>query len=83
MISVAVFCLFLAPQASSSTPPGAGLQGPQGPLFGGVPTGEATPGPLPLSLSDTIDRALRRNLALVLAEEGVRSGHGVRKGGAR
>jgi outer membrane protein TolC len=79
MISVAVFYLLLAPQASSPNTPGLGLQGPQGPLFGGVPTGEATPGPFPLSLSDAIDRALRRNLALVLAGEGVRSAQGVQK----
>ena len=78
MIGPLVFSLLLAPQASSSTPPGANLQGPQGPLFGGVPTGTATPGPLPLSLSDAIDRGLRGNLALVLAEQGVRSARGGR-----
>jgi len=79
MIFLAAFLLLLAPQASSSTPPGANLQGPQGPLFGGVPTGTATADPLPLSLSDAIDRALRRNLALVLAEQGVRSARGARQ----
>jgi outer membrane protein TolC len=77
MISVALLYLFLAPQATAT--PGLGLQGPQGPLFGGVPTGEATPGPIPLSLSDAIDRALTRNLALVLAEQGVRSARGLQK----
>jgi hypothetical protein len=77
MIGFAVFFLLLAPQTPST--PGLGLQGPQGPLFGGVPNGEVTPGPLPLSLSDAIDRALVRNLALVLAEQGVRSASGVRQ----
>jgi outer membrane protein TolC len=70
MILAAVL-LILAPQA-----PAAGV--PQSPLFGGVPAGTATPGPLPLSLSDAIDRALQRNLALVLAEQGVRSARGAR-----
>jgi outer membrane protein TolC len=76
MIGLGVFLLLLAPQASTTAP--SSLQGPQGPLFGGVPTGTATPGPLPLSLTDAIDRALRRNLALVLAEQGVRSARGAR-----
>jgi outer membrane protein TolC len=75
MIGFTVFILLLAPQASTAP---SSLQGPQGPLFGGVPTGEATPGPLPLSLSDAIDRGLRHNLALVLAEQGVRSARGAR-----
>jgi len=73
MIGLAAFLLLLAPQATPATGPG-----PQSPLLGGVPTGTATPGPLPLSLSDAIDRGLRANLALVLAEQGVRSARGSR-----
>ncbi len=41
-------------------------------------TGTGTPGPLPLSLADAIDRGLRGNLALVLAEQGVRAARGGR-----
>ena len=53
MIGLAAL-LLLAPQA-----PAPASAAPPGPLFGAVPTGTATPGPLPLSLSDAIDRALR------------------------
>ena len=67
----AAFLLFLAPQAPVAA-------GPQGPLFGGVPTGTATAEPLALSLSDAIQRALEHNLALILAEQGVRSARGAR-----
>jgi outer membrane protein TolC len=74
MIGLAAFLLLLAPQATGPAPG----PGPQSPLFGGVPTGTATPGPLPLSLADAIDRGLRGNLALVLAEQGVRSARGSR-----
>jgi outer membrane protein TolC len=74
MIGLAAFLLLLAPQATAPAPG----PGPQSPLFGGVPTGTATPGPLPLSLADAIDRGLRGNLALVLAEQGVRSARGSR-----
>jgi outer membrane protein TolC len=68
---VATILLILAPQA----PPAAG---PPNPLFGGVPTGTATKEPLPLSLTDAIDRALQRNAALLLAEQAVRSARGAR-----
>ena len=74
MIGLAAFLLLLAPQATAPAPG----PGPQSPLFGGVPTGTATLGPLPLSLADAIDRGLRGNLALVLAEQGVRAARGGR-----
>ncbi|HEU0093931.1 MAG TPA: TolC family protein [Vicinamibacteria bacterium] len=74
MIGLATFLLLLAPQATAPAPG----PGPQSPLFGGIPTGTATPGPLPLSLADAIDRGLRGNLALILAEQGVRSARGSR-----
>jgi outer membrane protein TolC len=73
VIAAAAMVLLLAPQAA---PAGAALQSP---LSGSVATGTATPGPLPLSLSDAIDRALRHNLALVLAEQNVRSARGTRQ----
>ena len=67
--------LLLAPQVVTPTVPAASNTNP---AFGGVPTGTATPGPLPLSLADAIDRALQSNLALVLADQGVRNARGLR-----
>jgi outer membrane protein TolC len=81
MIRLAAIALLFAPQAQTQAPaPAPGPPGAAAPsaLFGGVPTGQATPGPLPLSLSDAIERALKRNLALVLAEQGVRAARGTR-----
>ena len=72
MLILAAILLMGAPQAPAAT-------GPPGPLGGSVPTGIATPGALPLSLTDAIDRGLKYNLALVLAEQSVRSASGVRQ----
>jgi outer membrane protein TolC len=74
--ATAILVLVLAQVTSPPGPAPPAANPAQGPLFGGVPTGTATPGPLPLSLSDAIERALRHNLALVLAEQGVRSARG-------
>ncbi|MGD0824289.1 MAG: TolC family protein [Terriglobales bacterium] len=40
----------------------------QNPVFGSVPEAKPTPGVLPLTFSDAIDRALRQNLAGLLSE---------------
>jgi outer membrane protein TolC len=40
----------------------------QNPVFGSVPEAKVTPGVLPLSFSDAIERALRQNLAGLLSE---------------
>ncbi len=40
----------------------------QNPVFGSVPEAKSTPGVLPLSFSDAIERALRQNLAGLLSE---------------
>ncbi len=40
----------------------------QNPVFGSVPDAKPTPGILPLTLSDAIERALRQNLAGLLSE---------------
>jgi outer membrane protein TolC len=53
----------------------AALQ-PQNPFSGSVPVGEATPGVLPLSLTDAIDRGLKQNLGLLLASEEIPSARG-------
>ncbi len=42
------------------------------PYAGGVPLGQPTPGVIDLTLSDAIDRGLRRNLGLVLNQESTR-----------
>ncbi len=48
------------------------------PLYGGVPSGPPTPGVLPLSLSDAVDRGLRYNLGISSGEQGVRATQGAR-----
>lgn len=50
----------------------------QNPFLGGRPTGKATPGVLPLSLSDALSQGLRQNLGLILGEQGVQSAAGAR-----
>ncbi len=40
----------------------------QNPVFGSVPEAKPTPGVLPLTFSDAIERALRQNLAGLLSE---------------
>jgi len=40
----------------------------QNPVFGSVPDAKPTPGVLPLTFSDAIERALRHNLAGLLSE---------------
>jgi outer membrane protein TolC len=48
------------------------------PFLGGVPTGEPSPGALPLSLKEAIDRGLEHNLGVLLQEQGVEAAHGTR-----
>jgi outer membrane protein TolC len=50
----------------------------QSALMGGVPTGKATTGAMPLSLSDAVARGLKQNLGVVLGEQAVRSANGTR-----
>ena len=40
----------------------------QNPVFGSVPEAKPTPGVLPLTFSDAIERALRQNLAGLMSE---------------
>ncbi len=72
-----MFCQTGAPevprQASAPVPGPSGLPGAQGPFAGGVPTGQVSPGVLPLKLSDAIGRGLKQNLGLFLTEQGTRS----------
>lgn len=52
------------------SPSGQGLlASAQNPLLGGVPSGQVTPGVLPLSLSDALARSLKQNLGIILGEQ--------------
>jgi outer membrane protein TolC len=61
--------------AAPSLPP---VPASVGPFLGGVPTGDATAEPLSLSISDAINRALKYNLGLLLAEQGIDSARAAR-----
>ena len=50
----------------------------QNPLFGSVASGKATPEVLPLSALDAIDRGLKYNLSLLLAEQATTGARGAR-----
>lgn len=52
---------------------GAGAAATQSPLLGSVPTGQATSTPLPLSLKDAFDRALKYNLGVIKSDQGTRA----------
>ncbi len=63
----------LCAQSSTSAATSAGVAMPvptsaQNPVFGSVPEAKPTPGVLPLTFSDAIERALRQNLAGLLSE---------------
>jgi outer membrane protein TolC len=53
-------------------------QGAQSPFQGSVPTGEAVPTDLPLSLEDAFARALQHNLGLIESEQTTRAARAVR-----
>jgi outer membrane protein TolC len=53
-------------------------QTPNNPFLGSPPQGATTAEPLPLSLKDAVERALKYNLGLLLQEESVRAAHGAR-----
>jgi outer membrane protein TolC len=57
---------------------GLNVAAAQNPFLGGVRTGQATPGVMPLSLSDAIARGLKQNLGLLLGEQGVQAASGNR-----
>ncbi len=67
-------------QSVSSNPSALALDvlGPQNPFLGGIPSEKPTPGVLPLSLLDAIDRGLKHNLGLFLSSEGTESARGAR-----
>ena len=48
------------------------------PFLGSVPTGQASPAPVPLSLKDALGRALKYNLGAIEADEDTRAAHAAR-----
>jgi len=68
-------CAQAAAQGSAGIPGGAGISGQAGdalrqsPFAGSVPEPGATPGILPLSFRDAIERGLRNNLGLLLQSD--------------
>lgn len=71
-LALGVVLLLGTPQrgAGQAGPPAAS---PQNPLLGSVPTGQATSTPLPLSLKDAFDRALKYNLGIIESDQGTRA----------
>jgi outer membrane protein TolC len=72
--SVVILCV-VAVSAASIRPAAAQTTNR---FLGGVPSGTATPEPLPLSIADAIERALEHNLGLLAAEERVTRAQGAR-----
>jgi outer membrane protein TolC len=62
--------------AAANIPPA--LTPSQNPLFGSVASGKVTPEVLPLSALDAIDRGLKFNLSLLLAEQATTGARGAR-----
>jgi outer membrane protein TolC len=58
--------------SSTSAPAGQNI------FLGGVPTGEVQPGVMPLALMDAINRGLKYNLGVLVAQEGRRAARGER-----
>lgn len=67
-----------AGSTAGSMQQGPGLSLPQSVLYGGVPSGTATPEVLQLSLTDAIKRGLKYNLGLLLSEQDIRAAQGIR-----
>ena len=58
--------------------PGQAIPGTPGSTFGGSVPGKLVPGVLPLSLREAIDRGLKQNLGLLLANSDIRAARGQR-----
>jgi len=81
--SLVIALLFLlgAPHQSAAQlgqPAAAPPPASQNPLFGSVPTGQASPNPLALSLKDALARALQYNLGAVESVQETRAAHAAR-----
>ena len=67
-----VSSLSSAPSVNVTIPPSI----TQGGFTGSVPSGDSTPGVLPLSFSDAIDRGLKQNLGLLLSSDNTLAARG-------
>ncbi len=67
-----------APASASVAQGETAVNNLQNPLFGGVTSGPLTPGVMPLSLADTVHRALQYNLALLLSSHASTAARGAR-----
>ncbi len=66
----------LVAQAGPGAPNVAGVS--QSPFLGSVPTGQATATPLPLTIRDAVDRALKYNLGVIESQQGSEATRAVR-----
>lgn len=88
LMTVVLTCLLTAPQPSvgQGAPPSASGQAPgtaiasgaESPFQGSVPTGQAVATPLPLSLREAFDRALKYNLGGIESDQEMRAAHATR-----
>lgn len=76
---VAIAMLLCAsPRVAGQTGPVGAATGPQNPFLGSVPTGQVTATPLPLSLKDAFDRALKYNLGVIESDQTTRAARAAR-----
>ncbi len=75
-VSMSLFAQSPVSSMQSPTGSGAGLQ--QSPLLGAIPSGAPTPGVLPLSLKDAIERALKYNLGIALGQQNIQAARSAR-----
>jgi outer membrane protein TolC len=78
-IGLALLLCLPEPSTAQGSQPAAALPTlSQSPLLGSVPTGQATPSPLSLSLKDALTKALNYNLGVIEASEDTRAAHAAR-----
>ena len=77
MTLVLVLCDSLR-SVGQAGPSGATTITTQSPFLGSVPTGQATSTPLPLSLKDAFDRALKYNLGVIESDQSTRAARAAR-----
>lgn len=80
VLALALFFLLGVPRQSPAQigQPAAPPAESQNPLLGSVPTGQASPTPVALSLKDALSRALNYNLGTIEAGQDTRAAHAVR-----
>jgi outer membrane protein TolC len=64
--------------APATISPTINLGGAQNPFFGGVTSGQATPGVIPLSLREALDRGLKYNLGVLTSQHAAQQAQGAR-----